>query len=65
MLSTATKPTLLNAENSGAPDDLLRVIIDACVSNVAVLDESGAMIYANKAWSLLEQDSYFPFEYSG
>ena len=58
MLSTATKPTLLNAENSGAPDDLLRVIIDACVSNVAVLDESGAMIYANKAWSLLEQDSY-------
>ena len=58
MLSTAAKPTLLNAENSGEPDDLLRAIIDACVSNVAVLDESGAMIYANKAWGLLELDTY-------
>ena len=58
MLTTVAKQTSSNAESSNAPDDLLRAIIDACVSNVAVLDESGAIIYASKAWSLLEQDSY-------
>jgi len=57
MLSSVAKQTSINAENSDTPDDLLRAIIDACVSNVAVLDETGAMIYASKAWSLLEQDS--------
>lgn len=50
-------------ESSGSPDDSLRAIIDACVSNVAVLDESGSIIYASRAWSLFGQDgstlSYF------
>ena len=43
-------------DNSEAPDNLLRAIVDACVSNVAVLNESGCIIYASKAWSLLERD---------
>ena len=38
-----------------ALDDLLEAIVDACVSNVAVLDEAGTIVYANKAWSLLQQ----------
>lgn len=42
---------------SNSPDDLLQAIVDACVSNVAVLDESGATIYASKAWGLLERNS--------
>jgi PAS domain S-box-containing protein len=42
-------------ESNSSPDDSLRAIIDACVSNVAVLDESGSIIYASRAWSLLEQ----------
>jgi signal transduction histidine kinase len=49
-------------ESNNSPDDSLRAIIDACVSNVAVLDESGSIIYASRAWSLLEQGtplSYF------
>jgi hypothetical protein len=49
-------------EINNSPDDSLRAIIDACVSNVAVLDESGSIIYASRAWSLLEQGtplSYF------
>lgn len=57
MLTSAAKQTSINVENSNSPDDLLRAIIDACVSNVAVLDESGAIIYASQAWSFLEQDS--------
>ena len=42
---------------SNSPDNLLRAIVDACVSNVAVLDESGSIIYASKAWSLVEKHS--------
>lgn len=44
-------------EQNHAPDDLLGAIVDACISNVAVLDESGSVIYASKAWSLLEGNS--------
>lgn len=47
--------TIQDVNNS--PDNLLRAIVDACVSNVAVLDESGAIIYASKAWGLLERSS--------
>ncbi|HXQ37253.1 MAG TPA: hypothetical protein VN843_24805, partial [Anaerolineales bacterium] len=36
-------------------DDFLRAIVDACVSNVAVLDESGSILYTSKAWRLFEQ----------
>jgi PAS domain S-box-containing protein len=43
-------------QDSNSPDNLLRAIVDACVSNVAVLDESGSFIYASKAWSLLERN---------
>ncbi len=43
-------------EQTAAPDDLLRAIIDACVSNVAVVDETGSIIYASKAWSLFERN---------
>jgi PAS domain S-box-containing protein len=51
----AISPMIQDANNS--PDHLLRAIVDACVSNVAVLDESGAVIYASKAWGLLERNS--------
>lgn len=57
MLTSAAKQTSINVENGNPTDDFLRAIIDACVSNVAVLDESGAIVYASKAWCLLEQDS--------
>jgi PAS domain S-box-containing protein len=57
MLSSAAKQTSISPETGGSPDDLLRAIIDACVSNVAVLDESGAIIYASKAWNPMEPRS--------
>ena len=44
-------------ESNSSPEDFLRAIVDACVSNVAVLDESGSIIYASKAWSLFERNS--------
>lgn len=40
----------------GASEDFLRAIVDACASNVAVLDETGVVLYASKAWHLLGFD---------
>ena len=56
MLLSSVEETV-NHDVNNSPDSLLRAIIDACVSNVAVLDESGIMIYASKAWGLLERTS--------
>jgi len=36
-------------------DKFLRAVVDACASNVAVLDESGNMLYASRAWYLFEK----------
>ena len=57
MLSTiTTKPVKfpVSSKHTGT-DDFLRAIVDACVSNVAVLDESGKILYASKAWRQFNQ----------
>ena len=58
MLSSSAKQTvrLVGRENISAPDVSLRAMVDACVSNVAVLDESGSIVYASKAWDLAERN---------
>jgi PAS domain S-box-containing protein len=48
--------SILRDDNSSPPDLSLRAIVDACVSNVAVLDESGSIVYASKAWDVLERN---------
>jgi signal transduction histidine kinase len=55
-MSTAAKRMIraVTKANASAPDNSLRPMIDACVSNVAVLDESGSIMYASNAWCLLE-----------
>ena len=59
MFLTPVKETVNSTiqDLNNSPDNLLRAIVDACVSNVAVLDESGAIIYASKAWDFLERNS--------
>jgi PAS domain S-box-containing protein len=58
MLSSAVKQTVHSIqENTNSPDNSLRAIVDACVSNVAVLDESRRVIYASKVWGLLDRNS--------
>ncbi|HSE33421.1 MAG TPA: PAS domain S-box protein [Pyrinomonadaceae bacterium] len=36
-------------------DETLRALVDACISNVAVLSESGKILYASKAWHLFQR----------
>lgn len=57
MISNATKAVATNDKDDKASDDPLRAIVDACISNVAVLDESGTILYASKAWRLFQQGS--------
>lgn len=57
MILNPTKPVAKNLEEDSASDDPLRAIVDACISNVAVLDESGTILYASKAWQLFQQGS--------
>lgn len=59
MLSSQARQTVkpIARETNNSPEEVLRAIVDACVSNVAVLDESGSVIYASKAWSLFERNS--------
>lgn len=51
MSSNATKAIV---KATAPSDDFLRAMVDACISNVAVLDESGSILYASKAWRLFE-----------
>ena len=57
MSSNPTKATVKNFRRDMASDEFLRAIVDACISNVAVLDESGAILYANKAWRLFQESA--------
>jgi PAS domain S-box-containing protein len=54
-LSRPSTPSVADFKTVGS-DQFLRAIIDVCVSNVAVLDESGSILYASKAWGLFERD---------
>ncbi len=45
----------LSSEPDEDSDKFLQAVVDACASNVAVLDESGNMLYASKAWHLFEK----------
>src|SRR5262245_14289720 len=36
-------------------DETLRALVDACISNVAVLSESGKILYTSRAWHLFQR----------
>ena len=55
MIPNPTKSIVKSFKQDRASDDFLRAMVDACISNVAVLDESGTILYASKAWRLFQQ----------
>ena len=60
-LISGKKPSARIAAGTGSGSErFLREVVDACASNVAVLDESGqTILYASKAWRLFEEISLF------
>ena len=55
MTPNPAKTIIKSFKKDKASDDFLRAMVDACISNVAVLDESGTILYASKAWRLFMQ----------
>jgi PAS domain S-box-containing protein len=55
MSSNPTKGIVKSFNEDTASDNFLRAMVDACISNVAVLDVSGSILYASKAWRLFQQ----------
>jgi len=55
MISNPAKLSAKSLNHDKASDDPLRAIVDACISNVAVLNESGSILYASNAWWLFQQ----------
>jgi signal transduction histidine kinase len=54
VLDVARQPIYPRKEN--APDDFLKAVFDASASNVAVIDEAGAVLYASRGWRTFERD---------
>lgn len=54
MISNPIKQIAKTLNPDRASDDPLRALVDACISNVAVLDESGCILYASNAWRLFQ-----------
>ena len=47
----------ITLRKNNASDAFLQAIVDGCASNVAVLGESGVILYASKAWRLFEHEN--------
>ena len=59
MLESVAKQSVpsITLLKDNASDKFLQAIVDGCASNVAVLDESGSVLYASRAWRLFEHDN--------
>lgn len=55
MISNPAREIAKDLAEDRVSDDPLRALVDACISSVAVLDESGKILYASKVWRLFQQ----------
>ncbi len=46
-------------ERPQVSEKFLQDLVEACASNIALLNESGAILYASRAWSIFEQNHRF------
>src|SRR5690349_4036807 len=52
--------TTARAERPQVSEKFLQDLVEACASNIALLDESGTILYASRAWTMFEQNHRFP-----
>src|ERR1700730_6794185 len=57
--SRSTPPEKI-VEQSDVRETLLQAIVEACAANVAVLDESGNILYVSKPWRLSAENQCLP-----
>jgi len=46
-------------ERPQVSEEFLQDLVEACASNIALLNESGTILYASRAWSIFEQNHRF------
>ena len=46
-------------ERPQVSEQFLQDLVEACASNIALLNESGAILYASRAWTIFEQNHRF------
>ena len=49
----------LGDERPQVSEKFLQDLVEACASNIALLNESGAILYASRAWTIFEQNHRF------
>lgn len=59
LAGTAAATARVNDERPQVSEKFLQDLVEACASNIALLDESGAILYASRAWSMFEQNHRF------
>ncbi len=57
LVATELRPAAMGPQEEHATDVFLQRMVDACASNLAVLDESGKILYASKAWLLSNEQN--------
>jgi PAS domain S-box-containing protein len=65
MISNSIRQIAKNLVVDHVSDDPLRALVDACISSVAVLDESGKILYSSKVWRLFQQGTLPEAEHFG
>ncbi len=55
MISNPARQIAKDLVEDHVSDDPLRALVDACISSVAVLDDSGKILYSSKVWRLFQQ----------
>jgi PAS domain S-box-containing protein len=56
---TAVATARAGDERPEVSEKFLQDLVEACASNIALLDESGAILYASRAWTIFEQNHRF------
>jgi PAS domain S-box-containing protein len=55
LLKPTESENWIHTQAANGTEEFLREVVDACASSVAVLDESGSILYASNSWRQFEQ----------
>jgi len=59
MARAGTATAHANDERPQVSEQFLQDLVEACASNISLLNESGAILYASRAWTIFEQNHRF------
>src|SRR5215471_7329941 len=54
--ASGVAPARIAEDRPQVSEKFLQDLVEACASNIALLDESGVILYASRAWTIFEQN---------